>query len=107
MPPALPLVPVANGDGLYIFNSFPFEGQRFWCISGVHAERPIAYVLASTDAGVRLAESSSLPSNVALIVHYDLPTRKVIAKAYLDAPGLNLLCRCNWCKLASKEDAIL
>lgn len=44
----------------------------------LHAERPVAHVLLSTDAGMRVAESIGLPLDLALIVHYDLPTRKVI-----------------------------
>ncbi|KAK9908317.1 hypothetical protein WJX75_005955 [Coccomyxa subellipsoidea] len=52
------------------------EGQSREAEVQEQAERPIAHVLLSTDAGVRLAESSGLPPNVALIVHYDLPTRK-------------------------------
>ena len=35
-------------------------------------------MLVSTDAGLRVAESTGLPASLALIVHFDLPQRKVI-----------------------------
>ncbi len=41
------------------------------------AERALAHVLVSTDAGLRVAESTGLPASLALIVHFDLPPRKV------------------------------
>ena len=47
------------------------------------AERALAHVLVSTDAGLRVAESTGLPASLALIVHFDLPQRKVIAAAML------------------------
>jgi hypothetical protein len=42
----------------------------------VGAEPVLAHVLVSTDAGMRVAEGSGLPPDLALIIHYDLPTRK-------------------------------
>ena len=36
-------------------------------------------MLVSTDAGLRVAESTGLPADLALIVHFDLPTRKVFS----------------------------
>ncbi len=53
----------------------------------LHSERPVAHVLLSTDAGMRVAESSGLPLDLALVVHYDLPTRRVIT---CPLPILNL-----------------
>lgn len=53
----------------------------------VCTDYPIAHVLLSTDAGMRVAESTGLPPNNALIVHYDLPTRKVIT-------SLKAFCAC-------------
>ena len=47
------------------------------------AERALAHVLVSTDAGLRVAESTGLPASLALIVHFDLPQRKVTAPAML------------------------
>ena len=47
------------------------------------AEKALAHVLVSTDAGLRVAESTGLPASLALIVHFDLPQRKVIAPAML------------------------
>ena len=46
-------------------------------------ERALAHVLVSTDAGLRVAESTGLPTSLALIVHFDLPQRKVIAPVML------------------------
>ena len=52
------------------------------------AEPILAHVLVSTDAGMRVAEGAGLPPRLALIVHYDLPTRKVNS---LDQDSLSLL----------------
>ena len=51
----------------------PYEHWLLRC----GAERALAHVLVSTDAGLRVAESTGLPASMALIVHFDLPTRKV------------------------------
>ena len=46
------------------------------------AEGAKAHVLVSTDAGLRVAESTGLPADLALIVHFDLPTRKVFSSLW-------------------------
>ncbi|CAL8463217.1 g2751 [Coccomyxa elongata] len=61
-----------NGDG----ETGRADGHGKATAGQEHTERPVSHVLLSTDAGMRVAESIGLPLDLALIVHYDLPTRK-------------------------------